>query len=300
MGATIGHPPARFSGIRRRIPRYPVAVPLDVTVLRSGVPASIPGRCLDLGEGGVAAVLAGELLPGEWVAVAFQLPNEGQPLQTKAVVRHHGQMRCGLEFLGLSRDQRYMIRHWAGTAQPEWSQRESLTISFPPANLPAEVPEPGPERSNRALLDQNPALRRLFGLTLAVFLAVLAVAAWQWHRGWQRLEARTVRKDAHIRQPAARVSAEVMERLLVRRVEPPYPDAARRAKLQGVVVLDAVVAADGGVVNLYPVRGPDGLVFAAMDAARWWRFRPYRINGEPATVETTLAVEFRPPGAMAN
>jgi len=296
MGAVIGHPPARFSGIRRRIPRYPVAVPLDVTVLRSGVPASIPGRCLDLGEGGVAAVLAGELLPGEWVAVAFQLPNEGQPVQTKAVVRHHGQMRCGLEFLGLSRDQRHMIRHWAGTARPEWSQRESLTISFPPANQPAVVPDLRPEPSRRPFLTQNLSLRRLLAVTLALFLAVLGVAAWQWHRSWQRLEARTVRKDAHIRQPAGRVAPEVMERLLVRRVEPVYPDAARRTSLQGVVVLDAVVAADGSVVNLYPVRGSDGLVFAAMDAARWWRFRPYRVNGEPATVETTLAVEVRPPG----
>jgi len=58
-------------------------------VLRSGAPASIPGRSLDLGEGGVAAVLAAELQLGEWVAVEFQLPNASQSLQTKAVVRHH-------------------------------------------------------------------------------------------------------------------------------------------------------------------------------------------------------------------
>jgi protein TonB len=47
------------------------------------------------------------------------------------------------------------------------------------------------------------------------------------------------------------------------------------------------------VVNVYPLRGPDGLTLAAMDAARWWRFRPYRMNGQPATIETTLAVDFR-------
>src|SRR5882724_6938239 len=60
---------------RRRIPRYPMAVPVDVTVLRSGLPSSIPGRSLDIGEGGVAAVLAAELQTGDWVAVEFQLPN---------------------------------------------------------------------------------------------------------------------------------------------------------------------------------------------------------------------------------
>jgi protein TonB len=84
-----------------------------------------------------------------------------------------------------------------------------------------------------------------------------------------------------------------MERLLVRRVEPVYPEVARRANLQGVVVLDAIIAADGTVVNIRPVSGADALVSAAMDAARWWRFRPYRVQGEPAAVETTLSVEFR-------
>ena len=46
-----------------------------------------------------------------------------------------------------------------------------------------------------------------------------------------------------------------MERLLVRKVDPVYPEAARRANIQGVVVLDAIVAADGTVVNLRPVSG---------------------------------------------
>ena len=59
-------------------------------------------------------------------------------------------------------------------------------------------------------------------------------------------------------------------------------------------MLDAIISADGTVVNLHPVSGPDTLVSAAMDAARWWRFRPYRVRGEPAAVETTLSVEFRP------
>ncbi len=97
----------------------------------------------------------------------------------------------------------------------------------------------------------------------------------------------------HAQPASAKVPAEVMERLLVRRVEPVYPEAARRANLQGVVVLDAIIAADGTVVNIRPVSGADALVSAAMDAARWWRFRPYRVQGEPAPVETTLSVEFR-------
>jgi TonB family protein len=286
-----GHSPSDLGGARRRIPRYPVAVPVDVTVLRSGLPNSIPGRSLDLGEGGVAAVLAAELQTGEWVAVEFQLPNAGYPLQTKAVVRHHSQLRCGFEFLGLSRDQRYMIRHWAGTVQPEQSPLESPVISSPPTRLPVHVP-PRVQASRQPAL--NLASRRLLWMTLALLFVVGSVAAWQWHRGWQELEARTARTDVHARAPSAKVPAEVMERLLLRKVEPIYPEAARRANLQGVVVLDAVIAADGTVVNLHPLSGADELTSAAMDAARWWRFRPYRIQGAPAAVETSLTIEFRP------
>src|ERR1700730_4492021 len=113
-----GHPSSGFSGVRRRIPRYSVAIPIDITVLRSGAPASIPGRSLDLGEGGVAAVLAAELQLGEWVAVEFQLPNAAQSLQTKAVVRHHNQLRGGFVFLGPPGDNRSMTRRWAGNSKP--------------------------------------------------------------------------------------------------------------------------------------------------------------------------------------
>lgn len=301
-----GHPSSGFSGVRRRIPRYAVAIPVDITVLRSGAPASIPGRSLDLGEGGVAAVLAAELQLGEWVAVQFQLPNVGQTLQTKAVVRHHNQLRCGFEFLGLSGDQRSMIRSWAGNSQPLPILAPTAATTPPGATAtavavktqtlaPPPLPTPSPVTSaarRQPAPATNRALDRLLRLTVVLLLVVGVWAAWQWHRGWQQLEARMARKDAHAQAPTAKVAADVMERLLVRKVDPVYPEAARRAALQGTVVLEAVIAADGTVVNLHPVSGPDGLVAAAMDAARWWRFRPYRVRGEPAAVETTLSVDF--------
>jgi TonB family protein len=300
-----GHPSSGYSGVRRRIPRYSVAIPVDITVLRSGAPASIPGRSLDLGEGGVAAVLAAELQLGEWVAVEFLLPNAAQALQTKAVVRHHNHLRCGFEFLGLSGDQRTMIRRWAGNSQPlpilepTAPASTATPASNPVSNAAAmKMTAPGAAPALPARRKPAPAsnrdLDRLLRLTLAVFVVVGGWATWQWHRGWQQLESRMVRKDAHAQAPSAKVPPEVMERLLIRRVDPVYPEAARRANLQGVVVLDAVIAADGTVVNLHPLSGADTFVPAAMDAARWWRFRPYRVRGEPAAVETTLSVEFHP------
>jgi TonB family protein len=265
--------------------------------LRSGLPSSIPGRSLDIGEGGVAAVLAAELQTGEWVAVELLLPNIGYALQTKAVVRHHNQLRCGFEFLGLSRDQRYMIRHWAGTTQPEQSSPEAPVISSALARSPSPAatgfPTPLPVVA-KPRAKMSSAAHRLLWLTLVLLLAAASVSAWQWHRGWLQLEAQTARKDAHPRPPSARVPSDVIERLLIRKVDPVYPEAARRANIQGIVVLDAIIAADGTVVHLQPISGPEGLTSAAMDAVRWWRFRPYRVQGEPMPVETSLAIEFRP------
>ena len=191
-----------------------------------------------------------------------------------------------------------MIRHWAGTTQAEQSSFESRDVvprwpsSPSPDNLllsSARVPMRSPAR-----IQMSVAARRLMWPVVGLLSVIAIISAWQWHRGWQQLEAQTARKDAHARPPSTRVPPDVMERLLVRKVDPVYPEAARRANIQGVVILDAIVAADGAVVNLHPVSGPESLSAAAMDAVRWWRFRPYRVQGEPVAVSTSLAIEFRP------
>ncbi len=237
-----GHPASGFSGVRRRIPRYSVAIPVDITVLRSGAPASIPGRSLDLGEGGVAAVLAAELQLGEWVAVEFQLPNASQALQTKAVVRHHNQLRCGFEFLGLSGDQRSMIRRWAGNSKP-------IPILEPKA--PASQLHPrlrhgcnqdasalGGEARHACAPEGRPVPQSRAGPAAAADIGLVA-GGWQDGRrgngtaGGSNWKLAPLKKDVHAQPPAAKVPADVMERLLVRKVDPVYPEAARRANLQG-------------------------------------------------------------------
>src|ERR1700751_5948193 len=100
MNAAAAAPTLKATGTKsQRVPRFGVAVPLDVTVLRSGVPDCIPGRTLNASEGGLAAVLAAELRPGEAVGVEMRLPGLGLPLRTKATVRHSCHMRCGVAFL---------------------------------------------------------------------------------------------------------------------------------------------------------------------------------------------------------
>ena len=110
--STAGRAPLRAFA-RRRSPRCALAVPVRVTVLRAGTAYSLPGRSVDLGEGGIAVVLAGDLRPSDTVGIEFLLPHLGLGLQAKAIVRHHTPLRCGLEFRGLTRHQQAVIREWS-------------------------------------------------------------------------------------------------------------------------------------------------------------------------------------------
>ena len=130
-------------------------------------------------------------------------------------------------------------------------------------------------------------------LSAAILLGVLW---WHWNRGWEDLESglRETEKTSDGFRPQAHVPADVMAKLVTHRVDPDYPEAARPANLQGVIVVDVVVGRDGSVVDMHAQNGPDELAQAAMDALRWWRFEPYRVDGKPTVVETTVAVEFKP------
>ena len=130
---------------------------------------------------------------------------------------------------------------------------------------------------------------------LLVSAAILVVVLWwHWNRGWEDLESGLETNEETTLKPQAHVPAEVMAKLVTHRVDPEYPEAARPEKLQGVILLDVVVGRDGSVVDMHAVSGPEVLSQAAMDALRWWRFEPYRVDGEPTVVETTVAVEFKP------
>jgi periplasmic protein TonB len=89
-----------------------------------------------------------------------------------------------------------------------------------------------------------------------------------------------------------RVSQGVTSGLLIRKVEPEYPAIARQARIQGQVVLEAIIAKDGMVQNLRVVSGHPLLVPAALSAVQQWRYRPYLLNGAPVEVDTTVIVTF--------
>lgn len=79
---------------------------------------------------------------------------------------------------------------------------------------------------------------------------------------------------------------------LIRRVQPAYPALARSARIQGTVVLQAVISKTGGIENLKVLTGHPMLVPAAIEAVSLWRYRPYILNNEPVEVETQITVNF--------
>jgi len=89
-----------------------------------------------------------------------------------------------------------------------------------------------------------------------------------------------------------RVSQGVSQGLLIRQVKPTYPPLARQARIQGTVVLQAVISKDGSIENLHLISGHPMLAPAAMDAVKQWKYKPYFLNGEPVEVETTINVNF--------
>jgi hypothetical protein len=178
---------------RRRAPRCALSVPVRVTVLGSGAPYSIPGRSVDLGEGGIAVVLAGEVHVADQVGMEFLLPDMGLGLQTKAVVRHHSPLRCGFEFMELTRHQQAVMREWARQrlhAQP--GARMANEVS--PQAAGSRVPRDDEHAAKSARLWR---ILLLAGVALALAGLLLW---WRWQKGWKDLEER-------IPQPAGRISA---------------------------------------------------------------------------------------------
>src|SRR5271163_4244915 len=178
-----GQAPGRDQPSRRRWLRYRLQALLDVKVVRSGIPDVLPGRSVNLGEGGVSAILAGELLPGEAVGVEIRLPQAADPLRTRALVRHQDNLRSGLEFVGLSVEQRAAIRGFVGDAKAELEPGVR-------GRIPIEAgkgSESGGSVAARRLSRKRLGRGWIFVLVAAAIL--LGVLWWRWNRGWEDLES---------------------------------------------------------------------------------------------------------------
>ena len=91
-----------------------------------------------------------------------------------------------------------------------------------------------------------------------------------------------------------RIGGEVKEPKEVSRVQPQYPEAARKARLQGIVILEAIITKSGSVDSVRVLRGLNPLLdTAAMQAVSRWRYEPATFNGRPVPVYLTVTVTFK-------
>lgn len=80
---------------------------------------------------------------------------------------------------------------------------------------------------------------------------------------------------------------------LIFKVDPEYPPLARAARVQGHVLLHAIIGEDGTVEQLRVVSGNPLLASSALNAVKRWRYRPYVVDGHAVEVETTVILNFK-------
>lgn len=90
-----------------------------------------------------------------------------------------------------------------------------------------------------------------------------------------------------------RIGGEVEETKLIRKVQPVYPASAKATGVQGKVLLETVISADGVPEEISVSSSPsDDLTQSALDAVRQWRYSPTLLNGQPVQVVTEVLVNY--------
>ena len=88
------------------------------------------------------------------------------------------------------------------------------------------------------------------------------------------------------------VSSGVMARNRIGGKDPKYPTDAKKAHVEGRVVLKVTVSESGKVKDVCVLYGPEMLQRSAYDAVKTWKFNPFLLNGQPKEVKSQLNVDF--------
>jgi protein TonB len=92
--------------------------------------------------------------------------------------------------------------------------------------------------------------------------------------------------------PPVRVGGDIKEPKKIKHVDPVYPEEAKSAGVQGVVILEVVIGTDGKVKSTKILRSVPLLDNAAADAVKQWVYTPTLLNGEPVELLMTVTVNF--------
>jgi TonB family protein len=95
-----------------------------------------------------------------------------------------------------------------------------------------------------------------------------------------------------VKRDSIQIGGNAQESKLIRRVEPVYPELAKKARVQGKVTLRIAVDAEGNVSDVSVLEGQPLLDDAAINSVRQWKYSPTFLNGKPVSVMATVTVEF--------
>ena len=98
-----------------------------------------------------------------------------------------------------------------------------------------------------------------------------------------------------VKRDSIRIGGNVQESKLIRKVEPIYPELAKKARVQGKVTLKITVDEEGNVTDVSVIEGHPLLDDAAINAVRQWKYSPTFLNGKPVSVMATVTVLFNLP-----
>jgi TonB family protein len=154
------------------------------------------------------------------------------------------------------------------------------------------------------LIDHNGVVKEVtvrkplpFGLSQA---AVDAVKQWSFKPGTKNGEAVDVIFNLPINfkldsdDAPLRVGGDVRAPVVVQKVEPSYTEEARKAQINGIVIIEAIIGRDGVVKDAHVIKPlPFGLDQAAVDAVKQWKFKPGTLDGKAVDVIFNLTVNFR-------
>ena len=91
------------------------------------------------------------------------------------------------------------------------------------------------------------------------------------------------------------ISQGVSQGLLIKKVQPLYPQNALAMHVEGSVELMATITKTGSISTVKVLKGESLLTRAATDAVRQWKYRPYQLNGEPVEIQTQITINFKLP-----
>lgn len=163
------------------------------------------------------------------------------------------------------------------------------------AGGPLQVPQAigifdsdGFERRIMKLAEERKTMKAVRRLAVAVTCAALGVGTCALALGLGvQVAAATTESEVKVQVPAEKIIGN-----LLHKENPVYPPEAKKAHVQGKVVLVAVIGKDGTIEQAHVLSGPKKLQQSALDAVKQWTYKPYLLNGEPVRVETRINIIY--------